>query len=263
MKRWRDDTMSAKKNNQPFKMFDCKRKTVFLLPSAAFKVWMYHYSMEGPTRESWPKLETICEALNMDEKTVKRQRRALLLHGWLTRTGSKRSKESGKFSIPVMRVKEGIIPEGTFYPPVEHKAPRVKTPPRTRGKKAPADAGYKCPTEVEPEKQVDIKKQVDSCERLEHVTNSQRLEVSEAGTLNRSIAPQGINAPTAIPVKPQGINTPTVIPVGQLVTSLPHEEGMKWWRKCNQGTTYEQHRAEIEAAVIEYQKIQEAQHDQH
>src|ERR1039458_5865548 len=108
------------KKTKSFKQFDCNRKKIFLLPPAAFKVWWFHYAMEGPdkTKGSWPSLKFMCEALDMDEKLLKKQRRALLLHGWLKKVGEKKSKRSqdasGKFNVPIMMVDEGVIPEGCF-----------------------------------------------------------------------------------------------------------------------------------------------------
>lgn len=48
------------------------------------------------------------------------------------------------------------------------------------------------------------------------------------------------------------------IPTSQLVSNmLPHTVAMELFHKCNQGTEYNQHRAEIITAVLEYQKAQE------
>ena len=133
----------SKTKLKAFKIFDCNRKRVFLLPPAAFKVWMYHFSREGPdkTKGSYPSLELISKELGMPVKLVKKQRRALLLHGWLKRVGEKKSKRSqdssGKFNIPIMMVDEGTIPQGRFYPMVEKKAPRVKMTPRQQGQNDP------------------------------------------------------------------------------------------------------------------------------
>lgn len=44
----------------------------------------------------------------------------------------------------------------------------------------------------------------------------------------------------------------------KLIGLLPYDEGMKLWKKYDQGATYKQHRAEIIAAVLDYQKTQEA-----
>jgi hypothetical protein len=67
------------------------------------------------------------------------------------------------------------------------------------------------------------------------------------------------NAEKVRPVPESGLGDFSNVKTGQLVTMLPHEDGMVWWNKCGKGTEYEQHRAEIIAAVLEYQKTQEAQ----
>lgn len=201
--------MTTKIKTKAFKMFDCTRKRVFLLPSNAFKVWMYHYSMEGPDKSqgSYPKLETISEALNMPVKLVKKQRRALLLHGWLKRVGVKPSRRSqdasGKFNVPIMMVDEGTIPQGQFYPTVEPKAPSVKTTPRQRGQKSPMAAGSKRPPEVHSETQVDSYKQVDGFAKP--FSNSKpSIEAAVSGEIHE---PQCPNSPM---VEPQGQNSTMV-----------------------------------------------------
>jgi hypothetical protein len=237
----------ANLKTRPFKKVYCDRPEVFLLPPAAFKVWMYHYIREGTVRESWPSLPTICEKLNMNEETVKKARKWLKDNGWLKQVGSKTSKDSGKFKVPVMQVIRGTIPPKVEKPPVVLKGlPGRKTRLRVGAEKPPTDGGGKTAAEVEPVLQVDTERQVDGfADCLFNAKESTALKSVEAGAWHTPNVPEAEKPPTV------------VIPAGQLVTSLPHDEGMKWWRKCDQGTTYEQHRAEIEAAVIEYQKTQE------
>lgn len=113
----------VKPKSRPFKKFYCDRPEVFLLPPAAFKIWMYHYSREGVVRESWPSLETICEALDLGIATVKRARAYLVENGWLEKTGE-RDRSSGEFKVPVMKVKRGSIPTA----PKHRKDTTVKSP---------------------------------------------------------------------------------------------------------------------------------------
>jgi hypothetical protein len=103
-------TTKTKSKTRPFKKFYCDRPNVFLIPAPAFKVWMYHYVREGTNRESWPSLPKICKALNMGENSVLKWRKWLIDNGWLVKTGERDSR-SGMFSVPVMRVKNGTIPD--------------------------------------------------------------------------------------------------------------------------------------------------------
>ena len=100
--------MSTPKN-RPFKKFFCDRLEVFLLPPAAFKIWLYHYSREGSARESWPGIKTLCEKLNLDRHSVCRWRGWLIANGWLERIGE-RQGSNGRFSVPVFKVTRGSIP---------------------------------------------------------------------------------------------------------------------------------------------------------
>ncbi len=86
---------------RPYKKFFCDRDDVFLLPPIAFKIWMYHYRLEGPTRRSWPSRERLCKKLNISEASLTRGRNWLLSRGWLKGLGY---TDSG---IPVFRVTRG------------------------------------------------------------------------------------------------------------------------------------------------------------
>lgn len=268
-------TTNLKLKTPPFKKFDCTRKKVFLLPPAAFKVWMFHYSMEGPdkTKGSYPKLETISEALNMDEKLIKKQRRALLLHGWLKKIGEKQNTSSGKFNVPIMMADEGIIPEGDFYPKVKHKHPGSKHPsvagskhPSVQGQNTPLDRGSKRPSEVDSENQVDTleenTEEVEGfAEPFSNLFPNSKAPI-EAGSLEQIQVPQGQNTPT---VKPEGQNAPTVEPeapaepfagmtVSEVLRLIPLKEGIVFYNKYDKGHGYNAHRAEIVAYVLEYQR---------
>jgi len=167
-------TTKTKSETRPFKKLYCDRPTIFLIPAPAFKVWMYHYVREGTSRESWPSLPKICKALNMGENSVLKWRKWLIDNAWLVKTG-KRDSRSGMFSVPVMRVKNGIIPNtssGTdgrrrtapqcvgngsashrTGKSVERPVPEVwgAVVPKVCGTARPLSMG----TEVEPEKQVE------------------------------------------------------------------------------------------------------------
>lgn len=67
-------------------------------------------------------------------------------------------------------------------------------------------------------------------------------------------APANESAPGAPPTEPFS-GTPT----SQLVTMLPRADGMKLYHKYDKGAKYDQHRAEIVAALLEYQKTQAVQ----
>jgi hypothetical protein len=83
---------------------------VFLMPPAAFKVWMYHYSLEGGKMMSWPSVPTIEKVCGLNRKTVFAARKWLVANGWLVKVGEKQSKDGG-LPVPVYRVQRGLIPE--------------------------------------------------------------------------------------------------------------------------------------------------------
>lgn len=184
----------ANAKQRPFKKLYCDRPEVFLLPATAFKVWMYHYIREGQTRESWPSLQTICEALNMSSKTVKKARKYLLDNGWLKKTGT-RDRNSGEFKVPVMMVTRGTnpSPEGNKYPTVKSKSPRVKSSLWSRGKKFPPVAGKILPPEVESLLQVNTERQVEASPEPKLL--SKTFETSEAGAMDRVTLPEGKKFP--------------------------------------------------------------------
>lgn len=72
---------------------------------------------------------------------------------------------------------------------------------------------------------------------------------------NASLAEPNVSPVAPVQMDPDPF---TEIPASQLVTSmLPHKKAMELFHKYNEGTEYNQHRAEIIAAVLEYQKTQE------
>jgi hypothetical protein len=141
--------MSVKPPSQrPFKKFFCDRPEVFLLPPAAFKIWMYHYAREGADRKSWPTIETLMEKCNLGRKAVYQWRSWLQKNGWLARVGEKRSNR-GEFAVPMLMVKRGTIPGRTYV----HHDP--KSGSRTHPQKGVTDPSPKGSLEVDTEKQVD------------------------------------------------------------------------------------------------------------
>lgn len=100
----------AKTASRPFKKFYCDDKEVFRLPGVAFKIWMYHYSREGKSRQSWPTVDTICEALDINKSTLQRWRKFLIQNGWLEKVGEHRRLD-GEFNVPIFKVKRGAVDE--------------------------------------------------------------------------------------------------------------------------------------------------------
>ncbi len=96
--------------NRPFKKFFCDDKEVFRLPGVAFKIWMYHYAREGKARQSWPTVDTICEALDINKSTLQRWRKFLVQTGWLEKVGEHRRLD-GEFNVPIFKVKRGAVDE--------------------------------------------------------------------------------------------------------------------------------------------------------
>ena len=143
--------MSTPKN-RPFKKFFCDRPEVFLLPPAAFKIWLYHYSREGPVRESWPGIKTLCEKLHMDRHSVCTWRGWLTENGWLERIGE-RQVGSGRFSVPVFKAKRGSIPAKNPDGRALNRVRKLST--QIGVKTSHADQCENFALEVDSEKQVD------------------------------------------------------------------------------------------------------------
>jgi hypothetical protein len=102
--------------NRPFKKFFTDDEAIFAIPKGPFKVWWYHYSLEGAkNRCSWPKLETIARDCKLGINTVKRARAWLVKHKWIVKVGY---VQLGEYRIPKYRVEKGEVPK---------KTPRRKT----------------------------------------------------------------------------------------------------------------------------------------
>ena len=154
-------------SSRPFKKLFCDRKEVFLLPFPAFKVWMYHYCREGPSRTSWPSRDSICTDLGMSIDALKDARKYLLTNGWLEQVGEKKSKDGHR--TPVFRVKRGTVvvknPRGR----------RGLKPPRgdgAEGLKTPVAEGVKTTHEV-----YTIKPEVDSVKQEVEETMSAKKQI--------------------------------------------------------------------------------------
>jgi hypothetical protein len=122
---------STKPSSRPFKKFYCDDKEVFKLPGIPFKIWMYHYAREGKDRKSWPTVETICEALDINPKTLNRWRKYLIANGWLQKVGDRR-REGGEYSVPVFKVKRGTVPQNLGDGRKRNRAPRNGAPTDTK-----------------------------------------------------------------------------------------------------------------------------------
>lgn len=118
---------------RPFKKFFCDRKDTFGLSANAFKIWMYHYCLEGEDRKSWPSRETICKDLKINIDTLTDSRLWLLKNGWLEKVGERNAE--GRYAVPIFRVKRGTIPT------VEEKNRGGKNPSRSRRKNSATPDG--------------------------------------------------------------------------------------------------------------------------
>lgn len=136
------------------------------MPPNAFKVWMYHYCLEGDDRKSWPSRETIRKALRMNVDTLKNARQWLVDNGWLQKVGERNS--TGEFSVPIFKVRRGIIP------PVAEKYRGGKFPV-ARGKNSATVAGEKTTPEVDTKKQVDTEVEEIEMSLKNNITDKCRL----------------------------------------------------------------------------------------
>src|ERR1022692_3959247 len=166
---------------RPFKKFFCDRPEVFLLPPAALKVWLYHYSREGHVRQSWPGIETLCEKLNMDRHSVCKWRGWLIANGWLERIGERQG--SGKFSIPVFKVKRGSVPARNQDGRSSNRVRKLNTRP-TGAKTLHADRCENFALEVDSEKQVDTETEnaasLSVDDHIQMVWNYYREQITDA-----------------------------------------------------------------------------------
>jgi hypothetical protein len=134
---------------RPFKKFFCDRPEAFLLPPAAFKIWMYHYARENADRKSWPSIETLMKKCKLGRKAVYRWRSWLQRNGWLVKTGEIRGRNHGEFGVPIFTVKRGTIPSSRH----PKSGSRLTHPPSPQ--KDNTDAWSKGSLEVDSELQVD------------------------------------------------------------------------------------------------------------
>jgi hypothetical protein len=151
---------------RPFKKFFCDRKETFAMPPNAFKVWMYHYCLEGEDRKSWPSRDNICKTLRISVDTLKITRQWLTDNGWLVKVGERNSR--GEFSIPVFKVRRGIVP------PVVEKYRGGKKPVH-RGENSATVAGGKTTPEVDTKKQVDTEVEEIEMSLKNNITDKCRL----------------------------------------------------------------------------------------
>jgi hypothetical protein len=130
---------------RPYRPFYSDREEIFLVPPAAFKIWMYHYKCEGQeTRESWPSIETLCEKCDLNESTVLKYRKWLLDNGWLVQTGYVNSRH-GHFAVPKFRVRRGTVPE-------KIRDGREKNRPgRNQARTVPTESGSVAPEKIRTE----------------------------------------------------------------------------------------------------------------
>jgi len=165
---------------RPFKKFFCDRPEVFLLPPAALKVWLYHYSREGSVRESWPGVDTLCEKLDMDRHSVCKWRGWLITNGWLEKIGERQG--SGKFSVPVFKVTRGSIPARNKDGRSSNRVRKLNTR-LTGAKTLHADRCENFALEVDSKKQVDKETEATASlsadPHLQMVWNYYRQEIAD------------------------------------------------------------------------------------
>jgi hypothetical protein len=152
--------ISQPSKGRPFKKFFCDRDETFLIPANPFKVWMFHYRLEGKERRSWPSREIICRKLSISVDTLKRSRKWLIQYGWLERIGERNSE--GEFAVPIFRVTRGRIPTvGAETAHGKTAKGGCKNRPRSRVQKASTVAGAKTAQEVD-SKSSYIQREVDT-----------------------------------------------------------------------------------------------------
>ncbi len=93
----------------PFKVLDCRRKGILKLPGSQLRVWMAQWMRENGMDEAWPSEETIAGDTKLDERTVRRNRKALKKKGWMVKEDGRASDRyhtstPGAKQVPIMRV---------------------------------------------------------------------------------------------------------------------------------------------------------------
>jgi hypothetical protein len=251
---------------------------------AEFGLWVQYQKLSYTSGRLYCDGRRTAERFSGESKDhIYRLRRLLVEKGWLEVVkGSERDKKTQRVTVTEFKVldhaawikkhsrkhcKSELFPDVDPLAPVqmaiENPVAPVQTPCRTNANEPVAPARHS--TE---EPSSDVNTELQSFAPTAGRTPLCRQNGLPIGCgQDASLAEP--NAPPFAPVQmdsvPQGKDDPLVestepfagIKTGQLVTRLPHDEGMKWWSKCEQGTTYEQHRTEIVAALLEYQKTQE------
>jgi hypothetical protein len=116
-------TNAANQRPKKFKKFFCRKEDIFLVPSNAFKIWLYYYRIEIhdwflDSRPSAARTKDIAAKLDLDRDTVTDQRKWLVENGWLILLG-KALGSSGVVKgpardndvVPVFQVARGHVPE--------------------------------------------------------------------------------------------------------------------------------------------------------
>jgi hypothetical protein len=93
----------------PFKVLDCRRKGILKLPGSQLRIWMAQWMRENGMDEAWPSEETIAGDTKLDERTVRRNRKALKKKGWMVKECGRASDRyhtstPGAKQVPIMRV---------------------------------------------------------------------------------------------------------------------------------------------------------------
>lgn len=105
---------------------------------------MYHYAREGKNRKSWPTVETICEALDINPDTLHKWRKYLITNGWLEKVGDHRRLD-GEFNVPEFKAKRGTVPEafgdGRSSNRIRTRNNQGRTRPKTSGGSEPKTSG--------------------------------------------------------------------------------------------------------------------------
>ena len=94
-----------------FSMFYCERESVFQLPPAAFKIWLFRLRLErAEPHQSCMDQKELASKLGMHQKTVITSEAYLKKNGWLTQLGRKFVAETGK-ALPIYRCEwDGKLP---------------------------------------------------------------------------------------------------------------------------------------------------------
>jgi hypothetical protein len=120
--------------SKPYKQLFVGRKwdDIFKLPAQAMQIWLYHYRCENRIRESWPTEQQICEACNINRKTLYKWRRYLIDNEWLEQLSFARSMDiAGRWIAPSFKVRHGIIPLQQEDKRANNRLPKLGTQSQT------------------------------------------------------------------------------------------------------------------------------------